>query len=377
LLQAKALNPSPQSRDISLDFLKGIGCVLMILAHAKELAPDVKWMAYLGGFAPVFFFSIAGITGAFQAHRYAPRQMLILYSLLLLLGFGYNGITHPHFLADIDFDILQMIAFGTLAVYFFERYLAPAPWVYLFLAVVSFLVKVFFLDWLKIEPVFGIAGILLPPGLFPVFPWLFLFFAGIFAYRVENRTNFWMLVFIFVLCAALIPIYPLDFQNKWNMSVGYFLACNLLLFFMFYGVRRFPFFQNGNGKGWLIYLGRNSMLFLFVHVGWIELFRTLRSQYLMAPLWDYPLVVHGMLLLLTIASIWILMGIIRQFFFPQFTDSIYLWFSLAAVIFVAAWLVRNDFILTVLDLAIGILMGLYFPALAASFKKLDSSTLSL
>src|SRR5688500_8933940 len=111
----------------------------MVLAHAKELAPDTPWVTYLGGFAPVFFFSVAGITGAFQSHRYAPGRMLILYTLILLLGFAYNGITHPHFLADIDFDILQMIAFGTLVTYFFERYLSPAPWVYLIPAVFSFL----------------------------------------------------------------------------------------------------------------------------------------------------------------------------------------------------------------------------------------------
>jgi fucose 4-O-acetylase-like acetyltransferase len=359
------------SRDVSLDFLKGIGCLLMILAHSKVLVPDSKFMIYLGGFAPIFFFSVSGIAGYFQSHKYAPLKILFLYTLLLFLGFSYNGITHPHFLADVDFDILQMIAFGALATYFFEKFMRPKIWIYIPLIIFPFAVKVIFFDWLQKNNIPWVNGILLPPGLFTVFPWLFLFFAGVFAYKVESRVN---LLAAFSLLAAYLTLnyfeYPLGPQNKWDMSLGYFLLCNIILFFVFYIVKQFSYFQVEKGKGLLLYWGRNSLLLLFVHLAIVEVLGNFKRAHYVRLMLNYPLLVWLLLFFFTTLTVWLLNKTLKFEVFFKFFNSVYVWIILAVSIFVAAWRMENELTLFAYYLFVGVLTGLYFPALTANFKKM-------
>ncbi len=363
-------NLTANSRDVSLDILKGIGCLLMILAHSKVLVPDAKFMVYVGGFAPIFFFSVSGIAGYFQSGKYAPLKIFFLYALLLFLGFSYNGVTHPHFLADVDFDILQMIAFGTLVSYFVERYLKLKLWTYGLLVISPFAVKVMILDWLQPNNAPWGNGILLPPGLFAIFPWLFLFFGGVLAYKVENTVNLLAALFLSVLYLILNYFeYPLDPQNKWNMSLGYFLLCNIILFIMFYIVRQFPYFQIEMGKGLLLYWGRNSLLLLFVHIAVIEVINNFKRVHYVRLMLDYPLMVWVMLLILTTLAMWLLNKALKYDVLFGFFSSVYVWVFLAVSIFLAAWYVENEWTLFAFHLSVGILTGLYFPVLTANFKR--------
>ena len=358
------------SRDVSLDLLKGIGCLLMILAHSKVLVPDSGFMIYIGGFAPIFFFSVSGIAGYIQSHKYAPSKIFILYSILLLLGFSYNGISHPHFLVDIDFDILQMIAFGTLVAYFIERFLKPNIWIYGFLIIIPFGVKVIFLDLLQQNNIPWVSGIFLPPGLFAIFPWLFLFFGGLFAYKVENRFNLLAAFFLSVIYLILSYFkYPLDPQNKWDMSLGYFLLCNIILFLMFYVVRKFPYFQIEKGKSLILYWGRNSLLFLFVHIALIEILRNFKRLYYVRFILEYPLLVWILLLFLATSVMWLVVRALKHEALFGFFSLLHVWVILAVGIFLAAWYVENESTLFIVHLSIGILTGLYFPVLAVNFKK--------
>src|SRR3990172_9057883 len=255
-----------RKRDIGLDILKGIGCLLMLVAHSNLALRGYKPFAFYGGFAPALFFAVSGVTAAFQAARYAPRGVLLAYLFLFLLGFSFNRITDPGFLEEINFDIIQMIAIGACIVYLLEYYFHLGAWVYLALALLAFSAKFLFLALLQEQIVFGISSIFVPPGVFPVFPWLFLFFLGMYAYRTRNLYNLLLALiagglYFFLLSRGV----NLDLENKWDMSIGYFLACCMLVLGGFFLVRAISVFQQRRGMELLLFLGTNSLLFLYVH----------------------------------------------------------------------------------------------------------------
>lgn len=73
------MSQTTPKRDIGLDILKGIGCLLMIVAHSNLSLRGYKPFAFHGGFAPALFFAVSGVTAGFQAARYAPRGVLLSY----------------------------------------------------------------------------------------------------------------------------------------------------------------------------------------------------------------------------------------------------------------------------------------------------------
>lgn len=255
-------------RDISLDLFKGIACVLMIFAHSGvEKDGTTRLIAFVGELAPVFFFAVAGITGYIQAEKYRPIYFFAACTLIFVLGLAYNGITQGDFYANFQMEIIQIIAAGTFFVYIIRHVGRPTAWVFLALAVLAFACKV-----VNEHAVFpglarkAFAGILFPPGVFPIFPWLYLFFAGVFAYKTNNHNN----LGIGLACFLSLPLlWALSFDlrpfDKWNISAGYFLLSTGLLLLLFYLVRKFPVHEERLGLRVLLFLGRYSLLFLFIH----------------------------------------------------------------------------------------------------------------
>lgn len=83
-----------KQRDHSLDAIKGIGCILMIFAHAKvNLSESIFFQSiiFLGTFAPVLFFAISGITATLQAKK-DPFFIVLFYTMFAFLGLSYNNI---------------------------------------------------------------------------------------------------------------------------------------------------------------------------------------------------------------------------------------------------------------------------------------------
>ena len=83
-----------KQRDHSLDAIKGIGCILMIFAHAKvNLSESIFFQSiiFLGTFALVLFFAISGITATLQAKK-DPFFIVLFYPMFAFLGLSYNNI---------------------------------------------------------------------------------------------------------------------------------------------------------------------------------------------------------------------------------------------------------------------------------------------
>ncbi|MFN3491843.1 MAG: heparan-alpha-glucosaminide N-acetyltransferase domain-containing protein, partial [Anaerolineales bacterium] len=257
------------NRDYGLDVLKGIGCALMVIAHSKLKMWDYEGYLVWGQLAPALFFSAAGVTAVFQIKK-PLREMLVLYGLIFLFGFSYSGFLNPDFLSKLEFEIIQTIALSVLIIYTVEKYLRPNSWLYLALGCAALgLDKLIYpLGFEKIE------GIFIAPGLFPLFPWLSMFFFGVFAYRVKNSYNF-ILFFIIVLAYySLFGFVTPDINaGKWQFLLDFFLFLSAFLFISFFLIRAVYFLQNPKFNWLTIFWGTNSLLFLYIHYAFIKFFR--------------------------------------------------------------------------------------------------------
>lgn len=273
-----------QERDLSLDYLKGIGCAMMLLAHSavqQSAGLVILALFFFGHLAPVLFFAVTGVTAQFQARRHSLSHALAYFGALFLFGLSYSGMFSASPLSDFKFEILQIIALGALAVVLLARALPQAA-ALLWLAVgLGLFALKLLLDLLA--PEIDGAGLLMPAAHhvpwhllktgeslvltgFPLLPWLAFFFIGCAAYRLSSRTLFGLTL------AALLGLgivaglgLEVDLRNKWDMSATYFLQALVLLFAAFLFARRY-LSRPVRGLGVLLDWGRNSLLFLYVHL---------------------------------------------------------------------------------------------------------------
>jgi len=257
-------------RDYSLDAIKGIACICMILAHAQiqegKAAAALSFL--IGGLAPTLFFAVSGVTTTFQITRTKIIPIAISYLLLSVLGFSYNAMWRPNLWTTVACDIFQIIAIGVIAVSYLEQYIKPKKIYYLFLSVGIFSIHHFVTHKFQLPP-FPFRQFLFAGEwagfTFPIFPWLGAFFAGVFAYNCKKSIN---LVLAFIYAIGLVITFAINknislLPDKVNVSLEYYFLSYSFLFLSFYLFRKFA-------KNWsnnlIVYIGKNSLLFLYVHV---------------------------------------------------------------------------------------------------------------
>lgn len=356
-------------RDTSIDILKGIGCLVMIVAHSSLNIGGYEVFKFWGGLAPVLFYSAAGVTAAFQAQKYKPRGVLLTYAFLILLGFSFNRITDPGFLKEIEFDIIQMIAVGSCAIYLLEYYVRPRAWIYLLLGFITFGLKFVLQTLLAGVSIAGVTNLLIPPGIFPIFPWLFLFFFGLFAYRVNNYVNLGLALGFGAILFILQKInFPLDLENKWDMSSGYFIACGILTFAAFFILRAIPFFQQRQ-NGLLVFLGKNSLLFLYVHFPIILYLKEIRIHRAVKLIFQHPYLFWLLALALTLAAMFVLIWLAKWKIAAQIFDHLSVWVVMTILVFAVGIFISAENLTYSIEIALGILTALFYPKLGNIFKQ--------
>jgi fucose 4-O-acetylase-like acetyltransferase len=359
-------------RDTSIDILKGIGCLVMIVAHSSLKFGGYERFKFWGGLAPVLFFAATGVTAAFQAQKYKPRGVLLTYGFLFLLGFSFNRITDPGFLQEPEFDIIQMVAIGSSAVYLLEYYLRPRAWVYLLLGFLTFGLKFLLQKLLAGIFIVGITNALIPPGIFPIFPWLFLFFFGLFAYRINNYVN---LGFAAGFCAILFVLQransPIDIENKWDMSPGYFLACIVLVFSTFFVLRFLSSWRKKifNHEGLLTFLGQNSLLFLYVHFPIILYLKGIRIHRNVQLIFRHPYLFWLLVLGLTLVVMFVLIRLAKWESSARIFDYLIIWILMTALVFAAGIFISTERFTYFIEIGLGILTALFYPKLGNIFKQ--------
>ena len=354
-------------RDHSLDLLKGVACVLMLLAHTHlQIDLPSKAVTFLGNFTPVLFFAVSGITAYFQARKYPVAGILSTYVMIFLLGLSFAAMVSGNFWAAFNMDILQIIAVGVPVLYLVQRYLKPGPWFHLGAALAVFALKLA-TDGLSRDMwwMAYMENLLLEPGNFVLIPWLFPFFLGMFCHLTPNLYNLWLagtalLVMGMMQAAGL----PLGIDNRGDMSMGYFLFSLFITSSTFYVARLLPQAIIPRMFTWLLWLGKNSLLFLYVHMGVIWLVREYTRD-----IWDsyliWPVVTSTSIVLM-----WSLPPLLKALRVPALMTGLPSWIGLTMLILAAPLVLPAGAPLVLTEFTLGLVFALYYASMTQALKGL-------
>ncbi|RFU66836.1 acyltransferase family protein [Bacillus sp. V59.32b] len=317
-------------RDYSLDLLKGLACLLMIFAHNTTGTAKYDWWGiyFLGGFAPILFYAVSGVVLTFQIKKKSRKVLILYYSALFLLGFSYNGIAMGRWGSEVFWgaEILQVLGLSSIVLVVLSKWVNIEK--------VSILFPLPFIIHLLgyYIPDFPFKEFLFRPGQFPLFPWLAFFMLGIYCfYSMRPKFNQIAMLIMLGFQVALILNTGITFDNKWDMSPGYFIVGVTFFYFSFLVIRsiekyKFPF------RNEFIFLGQNSLLFLFVHI-FIghQLFMHITKQ---------PIIVWVVSLILTFVVMKALIWLDSQ---VKIDDSIYpfFWYGLICLLLSIPYLPPN------------------------------------
>ncbi len=288
-------------RDDSLDIMKGLGCIFMVIAHQPYFTRDPDLALGLinhiaGAIPPALFFAIAGVTASFQAAKYSLPSLIKYFMAMFFLGITWNIAVHGDLSSFYWPEIFQLIALGSLGVCVVERK-GPAPQPTLFLVGTSILLikpvvkmlwpdvdgwNFLFCDTDYVPEIDSSANsVQILPG-FPLFPWAGYFFLGAWCYRTNKRLKLTMsigslcLVFLSVVLGS-------SAIEKWDSSIAYILACCTTIFSFFWLFDGYTHAVSALAEQ-LRKIGSNAFLFFFSHpfglVAGVILYSLLHNAYI-------------------------------------------------------------------------------------------------
>lgn len=254
------------SRDSTLDAIKGIACLLMLAAHLYFPEPRgifVRALQYMGGLAPALFFAVSGVTATLQAARRPLTQIAVQAAMLALVGISYNVAWDAHLIDGIKMDVPQVIAMGTVAIAALTQWLAPTSQQWLLIGSGIFMLHRLCTPWAINHPQYAGLNLLFSDNGFPLFPWLAMFCFGIVVQRLSNSQR-WRVLFITGAAFGLVLKFGgHDVLAKWHMALGYLLlSCTAMVAVFIAG----QLLGSISHMRPLLFLGRNSLLFLYVHL---------------------------------------------------------------------------------------------------------------
>jgi fucose 4-O-acetylase-like acetyltransferase len=363
-------------RDIALDFLKGVGCVLMILAHSQLITKVGDGFTFVGGLAPIAFFSVSGIVAGLQAKNNKPTlPVLAQYLLLFLIGYSHNGMGYEDFLHDTSFNILQTISLGSAIVFLMEKNIRIKPWAYFVLALFSFALKEMIVSFSFLRNITVLNGTLLPGGFFPLIPWISIFFYGVFCYRTNNQNNLrWSFIFLIIFAFCQYSGFDSNPTDKWGFSLGYFLITSAIQFAVFYLIRKVAWFRSAENKAIILFLGKNSLLFLYLHVAIINTVYYYKGLKKIHWTGGAPFLLWAGVLAVTILLMWILLKFQPMEKIRQIFGYWFIWVGMALLVFVTPLIVKNNQLLFLVELALGIILSLYYPLISTAFKRFSRAS---
>jgi hypothetical protein len=339
-----------KERDESLDYLKGIACILMVLAHypysptqVTIISKIVSYIVFIGGTAPVIFFAVSGVTATFQSKK-NMISIMIFYIIFALLGLSYNIQWRPALYKDFASDVPQIIAMSVIIISILEKYVKPSKEAYLTLAIAIFCLHYFVTRY--IQP-FPLKVFLFAPGLFTLIPWLSMFFLGIFAYRARNIINLiagMISVFIFFILLLLQFKEHTNFLDKLNMSGGYFIVSATIIFLAFYLVRVGNKYFNHRI---VRYFGKGSLLFLYVHVFATRIVKEIA---------DFNILISWIIVLLITYIGMLLLGLLNKYIESLFS-KLSSWIFMILLICILPFKVSNLNICILTEMILGILFA--------------------
>lgn len=341
--------------DYSLDAIKGISCVLMIMAHTPSqfLGYELSYQ-FIGGLAPVLFFAVSGITAVFQAEKKDFRSLFKFYFAFSILGFSYNTMWNPDFLEGFQSDVPQIVALGVIGIFLIEKFIKPKLYIYLIAAVIIFFMHYFLND---LVPDLPLVSFIFYGVNFSFFPWFFTFLAGVYAYKCKNSNNLILSVLsLFSLIIFYLLFSPKYLFEKFDMSIGYFFLSSTILFIVFYIVR---LKENFNNYKFILYIGKNSFLFLYIHLFIINTFTWLNLfNFHIIFIWSITLIGSY---LITKLVLWV------NPHFEYLFDYKMTWFILVLLTVLTPYFISYDPVTILVETFVGL-------AFSSNYKKLSKIT---
>lgn len=242
-------------RDKILDGLRGLGCLLMILAHSHGYGKTIDknftlYLFQLGQFAPVFFFSSLGISLPYQFKKKSNFQIVAVYILLFIISFANMGLRlrFKDYITWEDGNLYASLAISALFIFLVLR----NSWI-------SIIIIPFIILFVTHNTSFGIS--LFYGGIFSFIPWVLFALFGLFLHIYKHYVKP-------VSFAALVLSILLVLTN----NAGIFGAYNTPFYFVF-GMFLYSFFililpnlmKEGIFSLFIAYLGHYSLLFYVVH----------------------------------------------------------------------------------------------------------------
>ncbi len=157
-------------RDHAVDLIKGVACLLMVVAHVPF--PDAAWLK-ISTLAAVLFFSSTGMNlwGLLARGRGDELRIAANGLFLIFAGFANNYVQGTLWQADV-FQSAGMAMLAMLALH----WLLPRWWTWLFPLPFAIHFANQHLYWKVAEG--GISSFFITPGLFPLLPWLSFYLLG-------------------------------------------------------------------------------------------------------------------------------------------------------------------------------------------------------
>ena len=195
-------------------------------------------------------------------------------------------------------------------------------------------------------------------------------FLGVYAYRLSLLWDLgWALLLIGTYFLLSRIGFDLNYRSKYDMSVGYFLLSCMLLFGMFLAARGIAISRRTSGLAPLTFLGRNSLLFLFVHFSaiaffslrlqWNEEFRLFRAA---------PFTYWLFILLVVLTAMAVLLRAAQVKWLETTFDRIWAWIALILLIATVAAVIPHNGLVRWTEAGLGILASLYYQRLARVLK---------
>jgi hypothetical protein len=241
-------------RDKTLDIVKGFACILMIFAHSRTLGrtidtPFTEAFWYLGFFAPVLFFASIGVSLTYQLKK-RNAVLIILFNLVLfIVSFADRGRESLTYLNITNPNLIGSLALATIFVVIFRKVNGA-----LLLVFLLFTDRILNKLGAPLSIIYGIP--------FALIPWAGITSLGKF---LQERP-IWNIVILTT--GSLITLYSYVFDNQilenqfmttlfLGISLMLYPASNLL-------AKKISLIKPMEAV--LTFLGRNTLLFYWVHL---------------------------------------------------------------------------------------------------------------
>jgi len=293
-----------QKRDKSLDVIKGVACILMLLAHSRTQGrtDDTQFTIFLwefGFLAAVLFFAGIGMSVVYQLKKRTIAELVIFYLVMIWISFADVGKTTVNYFSLGNVNLFFSLGIACIiSIFLIKRNnlivtLAPLG-IYLILGLFN----------IPFTPIYGL--------LFGVIPWLSFILFGNLLFKEPSKVMLYFIVFTLLDIISFLGGQTIVTEAaNWAFIFSGFALTSFLVLISPKLIKIKPI------ENLLTYLSLNSLLFYWLHIFIL---------YVLPVKIFAPLLWLGLLLLTIILMK--LLDKLNQLTFQKISSKIYFWLPL-------------------------------------------------